>query len=216
MVKPTETSNKKVWVWDLSVRMGHWLLAICFATAYATGESESWRLWHVYSGSGVLAIVCFRVLWGFIGTPYARFSDFVRHPSHAVRYLKNLTARKPEHYVGHNPAGGLAVIALLGLSATTAVIGWVIYQGSPPRWLEEAHELVANLTLVLVVVHIAAVIVSSKLHQENLIKTMITGSKSAFNLKPNHPPFNFWSVALGLALLVFFLSFAGYAVAVWS
>jgi cytochrome b len=177
MVNQLNSSAQKHWVWDASVRVGHWLLAICFATAYATGESESWRLWHVYSGGGVLGIVCFRVLWGFIGTPHARFSSFMRSPKVVLLYFKSIIAGKPEHHSGHNPAGGWAILGLLGLSAISAMTGWIIYQGSPAHWLEKAHEIAANLTLLLIGVHVFAMLLSSKLHQENLIKAMVLGYK---------------------------------------
>jgi cytochrome b len=216
MVTPIESSSKKTWVWDASVRLAHWLLAICFATAYATGDSESWRLWHIYSGSGVLAIVCFRVLWGFIGTPHARFSDFVHSPSKALRYLRTLVAGEPEHHLGHNPAGGLAVIGLLCLSAITSIIGWVIYQGTPPHWLEEAHEIAANLTLTLVVIHVVAVVVSSKLHHENLIKAMVMGYKPAHPSKPETASLPAGKIVLGITLLFVFIFFAWYCVVIWS
>ncbi len=216
MVMPAKQATHKTWVWDAALRLGHWLLAICFATAYATGESESWRLWHIYSGNGVLAIVIFRLIWGVIGTPYARFSQFVRPPTHAVRYLKSLISHTPEHHVGHNPAGGIAVLGLLGLSATTAIIGWIIYQDSPPHWLEKAHEIAANLTLCLVAVHVVAVIISSKLHKENLIQAMITGNKPSPQVTSEANAFTLGKVTIGFALLLFLLAFAGYAVTVWS
>jgi cytochrome b len=216
MVSPVENKVQKTWVWDASVRVGHWLLAICFATAYATGESESWRLWHIYSGSGVLGVVGYRVVWGVIGTPHARFNAFVRPPSHALRYLKSLLTGKPEHHTGHNPAGGWAVIGLLGLSALTAITGWFIYQGKPPRWLEKSHELSANLTLLLVAVHVLAVVISSKLHSDNLIKAMVTGNKPALLNMPREPRFRHGQVVLGLSILAFCLTLAYCAVVFWN
>jgi cytochrome b len=200
MVNQLNSSAQKHWVWDASVRLGHWLLAICFATAYATGESESWRLWHVYSGGGVLGIVCFRVLWGFIGTPHARFSSFMRSPKLVLLYFKSIIAGKPEHHAGHNPAGGWAILGLLGLSAISAVTGWLIYQGSPAHWLEKAHEIAANLTLLLICVHVFAVLLSSKLHQENLIKAMVLGYKDQGKGFRSH--FTFKTTVTGIVLLL--------------
>jgi cytochrome b len=206
MVSQLNSSADKNWVWDASVRLGHWLLAICFATAYATGESESWRLWHVYSGSGMLGIVCFRVLWGFIGTPHARFSSFIRPPKVALLYFKSIIARKPEHHAGHNPAGGWAILGLLGLSAISAMTGWIIYQGSPAHWLEKAHEIAANLTLLLIGVHVFAVLLSSKLHQENLIKAMVLGYKD--QATTFQQSISKKATATGLLLLVCFVGLA--------
>ena len=168
---------KKLWVWDISIRVAHWLLALCFATAYATGDSERWRLIHVYAGGAVLGVVGFRLIWGVFGTPHARFSQFVRSPMQGLRYLISLLSDSPDHYVGHNPAGGWAVLGLLGLSAATALTGWYMYDLNDAHWLEEIHELFANATLALVVLHITAVLVSSVVHRSNFVKGMVTGYK---------------------------------------
>lgn len=197
-------SASKNWVWDASVRLGHWLLAACFATAYATGESESWRFIHAISGGGVFGIVAFRFVWGFVGTPFARFGSFVHHPRRAIAYLVSLFSGAPEHHTGHNPAGGWAVVGLLGLSAASAVTGWVIYQGSAARWLEKSHEFLANLTLLLVLFHVFAVVVSAKLHRENLVKAMVLGYKPSRQGQTLRPAFLIKMQLTGLTLLLFF------------
>jgi cytochrome b len=174
----TTTPHPSVLVWDLPVRIFHWLLALSFAGAYITAESETWRLLHVTLGYTAAGLAVFRLLWGFIGTRYARFSDFVRGPRAVLRYLASLLRGRPEHHVGHNPAGALAVVVLLGLALLVAASGWAVYNDLAGDWLEELHEVVANLMLGVVAVHVVAVVVSSRLHQENLVRAMVTGRKA--------------------------------------
>ncbi len=170
--------SPKILVWDLPTRTFHWLLALSFAGAWATAESERWRDVHVLLGFTVLGLIAFRLLWGLIGTRYARFASFSLAPRAVLDYLKSLTTLKPRHYLGHNPAGSWAILALLALLATTAATGWAAYAQTGPERLEKLHEGAANAALALVLVHIAAVFASSLLHRENLIGAMVSGYKS--------------------------------------
>jgi cytochrome b len=173
----TEQAGARILVWDLPVRVFHWLLVLSFTGAYLSAESERWRLLHVTLGYTVAGLVCFRILWGLIGTRHARFANFVRGPRAVARYVGAMVRGKPEHYTGHNPAGAIAVLALLALALVVGVSGWATYNEVGGEWLEEAHELAANLMLGIVLIHIAGVIVASWLHRENLVRAMITGSK---------------------------------------
>ena len=166
-----------VQVWDLPVRVFHWLLALCFAGAYATAESETWRLVHVSLGYTMAGLVGFRLLWGWFGTTHARFASFVRGPRAVLRSLTSLLRRQPEHHTGHNPAGALAILALLGLTALLAASGWTAYNDLAGEWVAEGHEALANAMLALVGLHVGAVLVSSWLHRENLARAMLTGRK---------------------------------------
>lgn len=166
-------------VWDAPVRVFHWLMVLCFAGAYLTAESERWRLVHVTLGYTMAGLVGFRLVWGLVGTRYARFASFVRGPTAVARYLSSLVKGRPEHHVGHNPAGALAIVAMLGLTMVITSAGWAIFNDLGGEWLEEAHELAANLMLAVVGVHVAAVVLSSKLHGENLVASMIHGRKKA-------------------------------------
>lgn len=98
-------------VWDPLVRLFHWSLVLFFVVAYLSGEEESDI--HIYSGYIVLGLITFRLLWGFIGTKYARFSNFVRAPKDIIDYLKSFLKGHPKHYLGHNPLGGVMVVTLL-------------------------------------------------------------------------------------------------------
>jgi cytochrome b len=108
--------NKPIKVWDLPVRVFHWALAISFAIACTIAESDSLRGVHVMLGYTVLGLVVFRVLWGFIGTRYARFSSFAYGPGRALAYLRALVAKEKPHFTGHNPAGSWAVYLMLALA----------------------------------------------------------------------------------------------------
>lgn len=112
-------------VWDPLVRIGHWTLVIAFFTAYFT-EDDLMDV-HTWAGYIVAAIVLIRIVWGFVGSKHARFRDFIYSPSTVFAYLKNLLARKPQHYIGHNPAGGAMVIALLLSLGATTFTGMKLY-----------------------------------------------------------------------------------------
>ena len=167
----------RILVWDLPVRLFHWLLALSFAGAFLTAESERMRDIHVTLGYTFAGLIAFRLVWGVIGSRYARFASFVSGPRDVLRYLASLASRAPHHHVGHNPAGGWAVVALLGLGALVAATGYATYTGVGGHALESLHEGAANALLALVAVHIAAVIGSSFVHRENLVAAMITGYK---------------------------------------
>lgn len=179
-IQPTSAaaSSATVLVWDAPVRVFHWLMVLCFAGAYLTAESEMWRLVHVTLGYTMAGLVAFRLVWGVVGTRHARFAAFVRDPRAVTQYLRSLLQGQPEHHTGHNPAGALAIVGMLGLTVAIAGTGWAAYNDLTGEWVAELHELVANGMLLLVGLHIAAVVVSSWLHRENLARAMLTGRKS--------------------------------------
>lgn len=173
----SDMESRTILVWDAPVRVFHWLMVLSFAGAYLTAESERWRLLHVTLGYTMAGLVAFRILWGLIGTRHARFSSFVRGPSAVVRYVGTLLRGDPEHSTGHNPAGALAIVALLCLTLAVAAAGWATYNEIGGEWLEEAHEAAANLMLAVVGVHVAGVLLGSWMHRENLVGAMISGRK---------------------------------------
>lgn len=180
-------------VWDPFVRLFHWGLAAAFFVAWLTGDE--WNAFHTVAGYTALALVLMRIPWGVVGTRHARFSDFVRSPQAAVRYLCELLGGRPPRYVGHNPAGGLMIVALLAGVLLIAVSGMAVLgaedgtgplaalMSGSPHWLSEAleglHELLAHLLLLLVGVHVLGVLVESLVHRENLVRAMFTGAKPA-------------------------------------
>lgn len=168
---------KRILVWDLPTRVFHWLLAASFLGAFLSAESERYRDIHVLLGYTVLGLVVFRLVWGVIGTRYARFSSFPVAPRRTVAYLKSLFTGSPQHHVGHNPAGSLAIYALLALAALVGVTGYAAYNEIGGERLAELHEGASNAMLGLVAIHIGAVLVSSLVHRENLIRAMLSGYK---------------------------------------
>jgi cytochrome b len=163
-------------VWDPLVRVLHWTLAAGFLGAFLI---DSPRDLHETLGWIAVAAVAVRVAWGFVGTHRARFSDFVPTPAGFLAYVRaTIGGREPRH-VGHNPAGGAMVVALLAVVATLGLTGWMMgldaFWGA--GWLEGVHETVANLGFGLVVLHWAGVAWESLRHRENLAKAMITGRK---------------------------------------
>lgn len=209
-------ADNSIKIWDPFVRIGHWVIVAGFAVAYLT--EEDLLTLHVWAGYGVGAVVLFRILWGFIGPYRARFADFLYRPATVFAYLADLIRLRGKRYLGHSPAGGAMVLALLLGLAATVVTGLMAYgadkkagplgplyaasappaapaqsrpgspedgKGSKPESaIGEIHELFANLTLVLVIVHIAGVGLASVAHHENLARSMITGRKRAERAEP--------------------------------
>lgn len=215
-------ASSQILVWDFLVRSGHWLLVLFFFVAYFT-EDDLVTI-HSWAGYAVGAYVVIRVIWGIFGSKHARFADFAYGPAKAVRYLMELISFRAKRYIGHSPAGGLMVLALLVSLAVTTVSGIALLAveenaGPLAPWLgradahqvsriglawfvapayasegenerdeheggernggalEEVHEFFSNLTLFLIIVHIAGVVLASVVHKENLARAMVTGRK---------------------------------------
>jgi len=178
-------------VWDPLVRVGHWLLVVSFFIAYLT--EDDFMTLHTWAGYSVTVIILTRIVWGFIGTRYARFSDFVYPLSTVSQFLKDTLILRAKRFIGHNPAGGLMILALIVSLLITTLSGMTVYGaadnagplapwlGASSHFLEEVfegiHELFANLTLLLVLVHVMGVVVESLIHRENLVRAMVTGYK---------------------------------------
>ncbi|WP_348642030.1 cytochrome b/b6 domain-containing protein [Mesorhizobium sp. B2-4-11] len=172
-----QPSSQMVRVWDLVVRSFHWALALSFVTAWFTSHSS--EVLHHLAGYAAAALVVMRLLWGVVGTPYARFSQFVCDPATVLRYLSAILSGREARYIGHNPAGGAMVVVLMAAMGSTALTGWLMttdaYFGV--SWVETAHSLSAHGLLVLVLFHIGGVALASFRHRENLVRAMITGRK---------------------------------------
>ncbi len=201
---------KKILVWDLPTRVFHWLLAASFIGAFVSADSERYRDIHVALGYTVMGLVAFRMVWGLIGTRYARFKSFPISPARVLQYAKSLFGSKPEHHVGHNPAGSIAIYALLALALAAGISGFAAYEEMGGNWVAELHEGAANAMLGLVVIHVGAVIVSSFIHRENLVAAMLSGHKrgqAGEGIRTRHrfvaaavlaATVGFWAAAAGL------------------
>ena len=185
------SSEPYINVWDPIVRIFHWTLVISFAITFLT-EDDFMRL-HSWAGYTIGILLLVRILWGFIGTHHARFSDFVFSPAIVISHLRDVVLLRAKRHVGHNPAGG-AMIVLLLLSLTAATISGIALYGVAENagplasyignlgynWedvLEDSHEFIANFTLFLIFFHVAGVVFQSVLQNENLVRAMITGHK---------------------------------------
>jgi len=207
----SESDLSQMRVWDLPVRFFHWLMAFSFAGAYLTAEMDRWRLVHVTLGYTMAALVCFRIFWGFFGTDYAKFASFVRGPQATLTYLRSLFIGRPQHFTGHNPAGAVAIILMLGIAVVLAGSGWLLYTEQVGEWMGDVHELIANLMLMVVLLHIGGVLIASLMHHENLVKAMITGRKRAETGAPTQGLRAGTALILLLAVLAFWWWQGGHA-----
>ena len=171
--------EQRTYVWDRIVRTGHWLLVTGVAAAWLTSEGA--RDWHEYIGYLVLGLVCLRLCWGVIGSRYARFTQFIYSPACTLKYAVQVMHGKQPRYIGHNPLGGWMIAALLATLLGVCFTGWLYttdrYWGV--EWLEELHEGLAVLLLILVAGHVAGVVFTSVREGENLVTSMLHGKKRA-------------------------------------
>lgn len=172
-------SPRTVRVWDPLVRIFHWSLVAAFVTAWATGDEL--QTVHEIAGYTIVGLLVFRVFWGLFGSTHARFTDFVHHPSVVVRHILDTARLRARRHIGHNPAGGAMILALLVMLSVICGTGILMTTDAfwGVEWVEEAHEISVNVTLLLVGLHIAGVLVASLAHGENLVAAMITGRKRA-------------------------------------
>jgi cytochrome b len=171
------TEERTIRVWDIAVRLFHWSLVTSFAIAWLS--AEGWGGLHIWAGYAAAGLIGFRLVWGLLGPRYARFSQFVASPKRAIAYMRDIKDGREARYIGHNPAGAAMIIALLLALLGTSLTGWMsitdAYWGV--EWVSQAHEVMASLTLTLVLMHLAGVILASMRHRENLARSMVTGRK---------------------------------------
>lgn len=183
-------SNESIKVWDIFIRFFHWSLVLTFLIAYLT--EDDFMTLHTVAGYSIIALICLRLIWGFIGTEHARFKDFIYPLATVKEFIKNTLSANAKRYIGHNPAGGLMILLMLISIVVTSITGVIVegMENSGPfaeqlhnsgemleDVFEEIHEFFANFSLLLIFLHIAGVMVESIIHKENLIKSMVTGLK---------------------------------------
>lgn len=176
---PASGPPPSVAVWDPFVRLFHWSLVGLFALAFATGDRS--EAVHVATGLVLTGLLALRILWGFVGPRHARFGDFVRTPRAVLRYMGLAVLLRAPRHLGHNPAGGAMVVALLAVLGGIAATGIAMTTDAlwGQEWLEDLHEGLVFTALGLVALHVAGVVFASFAHGENLVKAMLTGRKRA-------------------------------------
>lgn len=216
-----ESAPRSILVWDLPTRLFHWLLVVLVVISFVTGKIGGNAMqYHEWSGFTILALLLFRLAWGFIGGRESRFATFIRSPSAVVRYATTLVRNDSTHFLGHNPLGGWSIIAMLfallvqaatGLFANDDIItegplsDWVSKATSD--WLTRVHKLNQEVIIALVSIHVLAVLFYFFFKRENLVKPMITGVKEWSGIGPQPATGRSWIavVIAGLAALTVYL-----------
>lgn len=178
----------KTYVWDLFIRAFHWSLAAAVLLNFITKEGEQLHQWVGYFACLLIGL---RIVWGFIGSKHARFSDFFPTPSRVRHHMSEIAALKTPTTTGHNPLGAIAMLTMMTLVVTLGITGYLqVQEFSLPYFgeegLEELHEMLANTLLLLAGIHAASAVVLGRLQNTNLIKAMITGYKDHEENKNNN------------------------------
>ncbi len=186
-----QPSDRGVPTWDLPVRVFHWALVLLVVSQLVTASIGGNAMqFHAFGGYAILALVLFRILWGFLGGTHARFQNFVRGPGPVIRYAKSILRETHATHPGHNPLGGWSVLAMLDsllVQATTGLFANddVMMEGPLAKHVSDRtsgiataiHDVNAAVLLALIAIHIAAVLFYLLAKKENLIAPMITGRK---------------------------------------
>jgi cytochrome b len=180
---------RRIKVWDLPVRLFHWSIVVLIAAAWTTQELNKME-WHMRIGYAILALLLFRVVWGFVGSDTARFVRFLKSPAAALRHLSHLRRRDADREIGHNAAGGwmvLLMLVLLGVQAGTGLFSNDDSDADGPlmhliskdqsNFISKIHSLNFNLILAVIVLHVVAIVAYAVLKRQNLVRPMVTGTK---------------------------------------
>ncbi|WP_293266816.1 cytochrome b/b6 domain-containing protein [Neptunomonas sp.] len=184
--------NNTVKVWDISIRLMHWSLVAGIGFLWFSGEEGGTIMkWHIYTGYYMLGLVTYRFLWGFMGSRYARFSNFLYSPKNTFTYAQKLLNKQSKAYIGHNPLGGWMVLTLLLLVLIQAISGlftsddiftegplYILVSSKTGDLLTSIHHLNFNFLLAAIALHLTAVAYHSLIKKEPLIKGMISGDKT--------------------------------------
>lgn len=220
---PTDPPRRTILVWDLPIRLFHWLTVALVAAAYVTWRLN-WMDWHTYAGDALLTLVLFRLAWGIIGSDTARFMRFLDSPRAAVRHLIHILRREPDEQAGHNPAGGWMVVLMLFLLLGQTLTGIIdsndVADAGPltdimPAWLsnliDDLHSWLWNALLAAIALHVLAVALYAVAKRQNLVRPMLTGRKTlpAQTRQPRvaSPPLALLTLASAAAAAAVFASF---------
>ncbi|RVU80988.1 cytochrome B [Leucothrix sargassi] len=207
----------KLKVWDLPTRLFHWILVASVGFLIYSGKTGELFDWHQTAGIVVLALILYRLIWGFVGSSTARFSDFLYSPAKIFAYAKNLFSRKAEPHAGHNPVGGLMVVVMLGLLLFQGITGlfstddilvegklYDLVDSDTADWMTGMHHTSSEFLIPVLVLHILAIVFYRIWKKHDLLKPMITGS-AEFTEAPKKSPV-MKSAIIGLVIMA--LSYA--------
>lgn len=178
---PMSAAAQPVRVWDWLVRLLHGVLVAAVVVAWTSTLGLGFAWAHEAAGYSAAAVIGIRVVWGFCGSRYARFSQFLRSRREVLHYARQLCAGHEPRYIGHNPLGGWMVVLLLALVAGLGVTGWLYTTDAfwGMAWLDRLHDALAWALLVFATLHVAGVALTSLRHRENLAAAMLNGRKAA-------------------------------------
>jgi len=198
---------RRILVWDVPTRVFHWLQALAFWGAYLLAFSERFRDYHDALGYILLGLLVFRLVWGFAGTRYARFSSFFFMPKEIIAYLISLAKGSSRHYLGHTPVGSVSIWLLMSLGMFICVTGVMSLQDDASDLVVGLHGLATNVMLGVIALHLIGVVMSSILHRENLVRTMLTGYKSAVTEQGIQRAYPWLGLLLAAAVVIFWFAY---------
>ena len=203
--------QNKTMVYDWPTRIFHWLFALLFVVAYVIAETvsdeSSFFTFHIMAGLTIGFILILRIIWGFFGTTFARFSSFKLNPVELLQYLKDVVVSKTKNYLGHNPGSSYAAVVMFVCAAGLAITGVMMTGGSESDFYEETHELLANVFLISVVAHIGGIIFHHVRHRDSLWSSMFDGKKKVLSDKVGIINSKRWA---GILFIILTLTWTGY------
>ncbi|WP_198673700.1 cytochrome b/b6 domain-containing protein [Algibacillus agarilyticus] len=215
-IQITGATPRNILVWDIPVRVIHWLLVVMMIIAYSTHLlGYDYYEYHVWSGYCVCVLVAFRIVWGIVGTYHARFINFIKGPKSTYHYLRKISHKESKTYMGHNPLGALMVVALLagllvqsitGLFANDEVFNvgplYLYIDEELSLQLTSLHRLLFYWIFAAVVIHILAIFLHRVLKGEQLAKAMLTGKKLTYLHNESSIPSSKLKLALAILLVI--------------
>ena len=187
---------KKIRIWDLPTRLFHWALALCVLGSFiSVNVGGLYMQWHAYFGIAILGLILFRLIWGFVGTHYAKFSQFIKGPKAIKAYLQN-----PKNEAGHSPIAGLSVVVVLVFFGFQAILGLfttdeIAFDGPLAKYISNEwvdifshlHQFNQFILIGIVVLHVGAIIFYKYIKRINLTQAMLTGDKDSQDMSVDEP-----------------------------
>lgn len=203
--------HAKTLVFDFPTRIFHWIFAFLFLGAFIIAKTidddSSLFIFHMLAGLTIGFIILLRLIWGFAGTTYARFSSFKLHPVELIQYMKDAIFVKAKRYIGHNPASSYAAIIMFICAIGLAATGILMTSGSEVHLYEEIHEILANIFLITVILHVAGIIFHNSKHKDSLWSSMFNGRKKALH---GEAGITNSKISAGILLILLTLLWSGY------